>query len=117
MEKNPPTDPAKTLQHINTCKIMVLPHQPEVVYAEMAGSEPETVNRLLYISETVVKVTGALDEEPWDVGGPGRGLDRLSAKGTRCGGRGQRLLPYFFMRATVTEEQQNEWPVKRNENE
>ena len=65
----------------------------------------------------MVGVTGALDEEPKDVGGPGRGLGRLSAKGTRCGGQGQRLLPYFFMRATVTEERQNEWPVKRNENE
>lgn len=45
--------------------------------------------------------------------GPERGLGRLSAKGTRCGG----LLPYFFMRATVTEERQNEWLVKINENE
>lgn len=58
-------------------------------------------------------VTGALE----GAGGPGRGLGGLSAKGTRCGGQGPRLLPYFFMRATVTEERQNEWPVKRNENE
>lgn len=83
----------------------------------MAGSEPESVDHLLDISGRVVGVTGALDEEPKDVGGACRGLGRLSAKGTCCGGQGQRLLPYFFMRATVTEERQNEWPVKRNENE
>lgn len=83
----------------------------------MAGSDPDTVYHLLDISGRVVRVTGALDEEPEDVGGPDRGLGWLSAKGTRCGGQGQRLLPYFFMRATVTEERQNEWPVKRNENE
>lgn len=61
-------------------------------------------------------MTGALNEVSKDVGGPGRGLGRLSAKGIRCGGQGQKLLRYFFMRATVTEERQNEWPVKRNEN-
>lgn len=49
-------------------------------------------------------------------GGPPRGLGRLSAKGRGCGEQGQKLLPYFFMKATVTEERQNEWPVKRNEN-
>lgn len=54
---------------------------------------------------------------PKDVGGAWQGLGRLSAKGRGCGGPGQRLLPYFFMSATVTEEHQNEWPVKRNENE
>lgn len=48
---------------------------------------------------------------------PGWGLGRLSAKGTRCRGQGQGLLPYFFMRATLTEERQNEWPVKTNEKE
>lgn len=58
-----------------------------------------------------------MSEGPEDVGGPGWGLHRLSAKGIGCGGQGQRLLPYFFMRATVTEELQNEWPVKRNEDE
>lgn len=41
---------------------------------------------------------------------------RLSDKGRGCVGQGQRLLLYFFMKTTVTEERQNEWPVKRNEN-
>ena len=68
-------------------------------------------------TEKVICLTGALDEEPKDVRGPGRGLGRLSAKGTGCGGQGQGLLPYFFMRATLTEERKNEWPVRRNENE
>lgn len=90
---------------------------PGVDCAEMAGSEPDAVDHLLDISGRLVRVTRALDEEPKDVGGPDWGRGRLSAKGTRCGGKGQTLLPYFFMRETVTEERQNEWPVKRNENE
>lgn len=63
-------------------------------------------------------MTRASDEKPTDERGPGWGLGRLSGKGRSCrGGQGQRRLPYFFMRATLTEERQNEWPVRTNEKE
>lgn len=69
-----------------------------------------------------LEMTGASDEETTNERGPGWGLGRLSRKGKSCGGgggggRGQRRLPYFFMRTTLTEERQNEWPVKTNEKE
>lgn len=75
----------------------------------------------VYVGLIVVKTKGSAGrwssaEKPTVERGPGRGPGRLSGKGRSCGGRqGQRRLPYFFMRATLTEERQNEWPVRTNE--
>lgn len=71
------TDPAQTSCHRNTCKIMILPPQPGVDCAEMAGPQPETVDQLLDISERVVGVTMALEKEPKDVGGAWSGSGQV----------------------------------------
>lgn len=72
----------------------------------MAESEAETVDHFLDISSRAVGVTAALEEEPKDVWARVWAGCQLRAQGVGDGG--QRLLPYFFMRATVTEERQNE---------
>lgn len=57
------------------------------------------------------------DEEPEDDGGLGRDWSGCQLRAQDVGGQGQKLLPYFFMRATLTEGRQNGWPVKTNEKE
>lgn len=76
--------------------------------------ELEAVDRSHGISKEVVEMTVVLTRELSE-GGPAT-IWGLSAKGRGCVGPGQRMLPYFFMKTTVTEERQNEWPVRRNEN-
>lgn len=65
-----------------------------------------------------LEMTGASDKETTNERGPAGAWAgchvRAKAGG---GGQGQRRLPYFFMRTTLTEERQNEWPVKTNEKE
>lgn len=50
-------------------------------------------------------------------GGPVGAWEGCQVRAEAVGGQGQRRLPYFFMRATLTEERQNEWPVRTNEKE
>lgn len=58
------------------------------------------------------------DEEPEDDGGGLVGVwPGCQLRAQDVGGQGQKLLPYFFMRATLTEGRQNGWPVKTNEKE
>lgn len=81
------------------------------------------LNGNLFAGGRVLQMTGAWDEGPTDEREPGWGVVRLSGKGKSCGwgglggGQGQRRVPYFFMRATLTEQRENEWPVKTNEKE
>lgn len=78
------------------------------------------LNGNLMAAGWALETTGASDEETANERGPAgawAGCHVRAKAAAAGGGQGQRRLPYFFMRTTLTEERQNEWPVKTNEKE
>lgn len=76
-------------------------------------------NGNLMAAGRALEMTGASDEETTNERGPAGAWAGCHVRAKAVGGRGQgqRRIPYFFMRTTLTEERQNEWPVKTNEKE
>lgn len=76
------------------------------------------LNGNLMSAGRALEMTGASDEETTNERGPAGAWAGCHVRAKAAGwGQGQRWLPYFFMRTTLTEERQNEWPVKTNEKE
>lgn len=67
--------------------------------------------------KSVLVMLELADEKPEDDGGFVGVWPSCQLRAQDVGGQGQKLLPYFFMRATLTEGRQNGWPVKTNEKE